>query len=214
MTWFREAVIDEAARGVPVSASLLSSVAHTAGVATAILVEGISDQAAVETLAARHDRDLAAEGACVIPLGGATSIRRFLKPLGPHGLGLRLLGLCDIGEERHFRRGLEAAGLGSGLAPEDLEPLGFFVCVADLEDELIRALGPNTVEEVIEAQGDLASFRIFQNQPAQRSRPVELQLHRFIGTIGGRKARYASALIDTLVPDRVPRPLDRLLASV
>ncbi|MBB5633145.1 hypothetical protein BKA04_001368 [Cryobacterium mesophilum] len=59
-----------------------------------------------------------------------------------------------------------------------------------------------------------ASFRIFQNQPAQRSRAVELQLHRFMGTIGERKARYASALVDALGPNRAPRPLDRLLASV
>ncbi len=64
---------------------------------TAILVEGVSDQAALETLASRGARDLEAEGICIVPLGGATSVRRFLERLGPHGLDLRLLGLCDVG---------------------------------------------------------------------------------------------------------------------
>lgn len=214
MEWFREAVVNEAARGVPVSASSLGSVAHDAGVRTAILVEGVSDQAAVETLAARRDRNLEAEGVCVIPLGGATSIRRFLERLGPHGLDLRLLGLCDIGEERYFRRGLEQAGVGRELGAGDLEALGFFVCDTDLEAELIRAIGPDEVERVIEAEGDLRALRSLQGQPAQRGRTREQQLHRFMGSIGGRKARYASALINEIEPDRIPLPLDRLLASV
>jgi hypothetical protein len=214
MEWFRAAVIDEAARGVSASASSLRSIAHDAGVASAILVEGVSDRAAVEALAARRDRDLEAEGACVVPLGGATSIRRFLELLGPHGLDLRLLGMCDVGEERYFRRGLEAAGVGHGLGADDLEGLGFFVCDPDLEAELLRALGFDGVERVIEGEGDLRALRSLQGQPAQRGRTREQQLHRFMGSIGGRKARYARALIDAIEPDRVPRPLDRLLASV
>ena len=36
-----------------------------------------------------------------------------------------------------------------------MESLGFYVCVADLEDELIRSLGRESVEEVIEAHGEL-----------------------------------------------------------
>jgi hypothetical protein len=46
------------------------------------------------------------------------------------------------------------------------------VCVKDLEDELIRALGSAGVEEVLAAQGELETFRNFQNQPAWRGRPV------------------------------------------
>ncbi|GAA3729338.1 hypothetical protein GCM10022239_02540 [Leifsonia bigeumensis] len=214
MTRFREAVIDEASRGTPVSLSPLRSLARDAGVTTAILVEGVSDQAALETLAARRARDLEAEGVCIVPLGGATSIRRFLERLGPHGLDLRLLGLCDVGEERYFRRGLELAGVGRELGARDLEALGFFVCDADLEAELIRALGSDGVERVIEAEGDLRALRSLQRQPAQRARTREEQLHRFMGSIGGRKARYASALINAAEPGRIPRPLDRLLASL
>jgi hypothetical protein len=209
MALFREAVVAAAAGGG--SPSDLRGAAS--GVGSAVLVEGVSDQAALEALAERCGRDLEAEGFCVVPMGGATSIRRFVSLLGPQGLGIRLLGLCDVGEERHFHRALEAAGLMGDLAA-DLAPLGFFVCDADLEDELIRALGSDSVERVIEEQGDLASFRILQNQPAQRSWTAERQLHRFMGSIGGRKARYARALIEAVDLDRVPKPLARLLAAL
>ena len=60
--------------------------------------------------------------------------------LGPRGLGVRLAGLCDAAEEGYFRRALERAGLGSGMSRADREAHGFYVCTADLEDELIRAL--------------------------------------------------------------------------
>jgi hypothetical protein len=54
-----------------------------------------------------------------------------------------------------------------------MEPLDFYVCVAALEDELVRSLGVRAVEQVLEAEGDLQLFRSFQHQPAQRERPVE-----------------------------------------
>jgi hypothetical protein len=214
MARFREAVVEEAARGRSAPGSDLRRSAIDAGVTSVVLVEGVSDQVALEALAVRRGRDLDAHGVCVVALGGATSIRRFLGLLGPSGLDLRLLGLCDIGEERHFRRGLELAGLGHDLAPGELEQLGFFVCVADLEDELIRALGPDSVVRVIEAEGDLKSFRTLQSQPVQRSWTVEQQLHRFMGSIGGRKERYARALVEAVDLDRVPPPLDRLLDAI
>ena len=80
-----------------------------------VLVEGISDQRAIEAVAERRGRDLDAEGISVVPIGGAQSIGRFLHRFGPHGMDLELAGLCDAGEEGDFRRGLERAGLGSGL---------------------------------------------------------------------------------------------------
>jgi hypothetical protein len=88
------------------------------------------------------------------------------------------------------------------------------VCVADLEDELIRALGPKGVQHVIEAQGEMRPFHTFQSQPAQRERPVEHQLRRFLGTHSGRKTLYAQALVAHLHLERVPRPLERLLTHV
>ena len=185
-----------------------------AGLRTVVLVEGVSDEAALEALAARHGRRLDAEGVAVVPLGGATSIGRFLRLLGPQGLGVRLAGLCDAAEECYFQRGLERAGLGSGLTRSALEQLGFYVCEADLEDELIRALGAPGVQDVIEAQGELRSFRTFQKQPAQRERTVEQQLRRFMGTHSGRKAQYGQSLVDGLDLARTPRPLSRVLAHV
>ena len=82
-----------------------------------------------------------------------------------------------------------------------MEALGFYVCVADLEDELIRALGAAAVEQVVDAQGELGSFRTFQKQPAQQGRTVEEQLRRFMGTRSGRKVRYATLLVDALALD-------------
>jgi hypothetical protein len=165
-------------------------------------------------LAARLDRDLAAEGVAVVAMGGATNIGRFVDRFGPNGLDLRLAGLCDLAEEWIFRRGLERSGLGSDLSRSDMERLGFFVCVEDLEDELIRALGTDAVEQIVDVEGEMRSFRTFQNQPAQRDRPIANQLHRFLGTRGGRKIRYGTLLVDALDLGRVPRPLSDLLAVI
>jgi hypothetical protein len=179
-----------------------------------VLVEGFSDQCALEALAERRGRDLHAEQVSVVPIGGAQAIGQFLNLFGPRGLNVRLAGICDAGEEGDFRRGLERAGLGSRLTRIDMERLGFFVCSADLEDELIRALGAVSVEHVVEAQGDLGSFRTLQKQPAWRGRTPEQQLRRFMGSGGGRKIRYARLLVDALDLTQVPRPLDRALAHV
>src|SRR5262245_48295005 len=80
------------------------------GACAVVLVEGMSDQAAVQTLAERSGRDLLSEGVFVVPMGGATNIGHFVGLFGPGGLGVRLAGLCDQGEERDFRRGLDRAG--------------------------------------------------------------------------------------------------------
>jgi hypothetical protein len=178
-----------------------------------ILVEGVSDQRAVEALAARRGRDLEAERVAVVPIGGAQAIARYLERFGLRS-GVRLAGLVDAGEEAHFRRALERAGLGSGLGRAGMEELGFYVCDADLEDELIRALGPDSVERVVEAQGELGSFRTLQKQAPWQGRPVEEQLRRFMGSGGRRKIRYARLLVEALDPADIPRPLDRVLAAV
>jgi hypothetical protein len=129
-------------------------------------------------------------------------------------LNVRLAGLCDAAEESDFQRGLERAGLGSNLTRADLERLGFYVCVADLEEELIRALGAASVEQIVDAQGDLGSFRTLQKQPEWQGRKVEEQLRRFMGSGGSRKIQYARFLVDALDLTQVPRPLDLVLAHV
>ena len=179
-----------------------------------VLVEGFSDQVALETLAKRRGRELAAERVAVVPIGGAQAIGRFLDHFGPRGLDVTLAGLCDVAEEDEFRRGLERAGFGSQLTRPDMEALGFYVCIADLEDELIRALGTASVERVVDAQGDLGSFRTLQRQPAWRGRPRHEQLRRFMGSGGCRKIRYAHLLVEALDLGQVPRPLELVLARV
>jgi hypothetical protein len=177
-----------------------------------VLVEGISDRVALEALAERRGRNLGVEGVRIIPIGGAQAVGRFLDRFGPQGLDVRVAGLCDAAEQGEFRRGLERAGLGSNLTRVDMERLGFYVCVADLEDELIRALGAASVEQVVVAEGDLGSFRTLQKQPAWLGRTNEEQLRRFMGSGGSRKIRYARLLVEALDPGHVPRPLDRVLA--
>jgi hypothetical protein len=198
------------------SAALAEATAYAgsaaAGSCAVILVEGLSDQAALHALAARHGRNLGAAGVFVVPMGGATNIGHFLARFGPQGFGVTLAGLCDKAEEGAFRRGLERAGLGHGLTRGGLERLGFFVCVTDLEDELIRALGVAVVEELIEAEGELGPFRTFCRQPAQRGRTRAQQLRRFLGTRSGRKIRYGQVLAGALDLRRVPRPLDGVLS--
>ncbi|MER7467828.1 TOPRIM nucleotidyl transferase/hydrolase domain-containing protein [Streptomyces sp. NPDC097981] len=199
---FRDAVSRWAAGGPGGPASDL---AVQLGLRTAVLLEGPSDLAAVEAMAARRDRDLAAEGVCVVPMGGAMNVGRYAGLLGPPGLGLRLTGLCDEREQRYYDRGLQRA-----QAPCP----GFFVCVADLEDELIRALGTARVEEIIRAEGDLRAWQTFLRQPARHGRPLQQQLRRFLGTKKGRKIRYGRLLVEALNPGEVPAPLDSLLTSL
>jgi hypothetical protein len=176
-----------------------------------VLVEGGSDKAAVEVLAARRGQVLGEAGLLVVAMGGATSIGHFLALLGPRGIGARLTGLCDAGQEGHVRRALAHAGLGSEAAGISLEALGFYVCTADLEDELIRAVGTDAVEHIIRAEGELRSLRTFQRQPAQQGRTAAEQLHRFMGTRSGRKARYARLLAAALDLNQLPGPLDGVL---
>lgn len=175
-----------------------------------VLVEGASDRIAVETLARRLGRDLHDEGVDVVAIGGAQAIGRHLAALEP---GVRAAGLVDAGEEPGYGRTLERAGFGPIVTRDDLERRGFFVCEADLEDELIRALGVEAVEAVLEANGDLGAFRTFQKQPQWQGRPAEAQLRRHLGASAG-KIRYARPLVEALDLGRIPRPLAALLAYV
>jgi hypothetical protein len=159
-----------------------------------VLVEGITDRIALEAVAARLGRDLAGDAVEIVPIGGAQAIRRAFAPYA----GERVAGLCDAGEERWFRRVLGDAT---------------YVCVKDLEDELIRALGPERVQEVVAANGELETFRNFQNQLFWRGRPVEGQLRRWLQN-GGRQHRYPPLLVEAMGPEELPRPLTGVLEHV
>ena len=166
-----------------------------------VLVEGTSDCRAVEALARRRGRDLRAEGVAIVPMGGYGNLPRFLGRYR----GLRLAGLYDVGEERHFLRALGCDDRG------ELERVGFYACTRDLEDELTRAVGPDELERVLAEQDDLRAFRTYQKQPAHRARPLEEQLHGFMWN---RKQKYAVLLVEAVDLERVPRPLDCVLAHI
>jgi hypothetical protein len=147
-----------------------------------------------------------------VPIGGARSVSKFLARFGPTGAGLRVSGLCDAAEERHFCRQLARAGYAPPDTRDDLEREGFFVCDRDLEDEFIRAVGPDAIEAILAEQGDLASFRTLQKQAAWRDAGFDDQLRRFLGAGARRKLRYASLLVLALGLDRQPRPLSGVLS--
>ena len=195
------AVTEAAGAGRAALAAAAARARSDPGSCAVVLVEGMSDQAAVDTLAERSGRDLRGEGVFVVPMGGATNIGHFVALFGPGGFGVRLAGLCDQGEEHDFRRGLDRAG-------------PCFVCVADLEDELIRVLGTRRVEELIAAEGESGPFLTFTRQPAHRGEDRDQQLRRFMGTRSGRKIRYGHVLAAALDLTRVPGPLAGLLSAV
>lgn len=156
---------------------------------TVVLVEGISDRTALETLARRRGVDVP-----IVDMGGAHAIRRFLERYD----GTRVVGLCDEGEQNVFAR----AGI-----------VEFEVCVADLEDELIRALGPDRVEDALPDR-DRSSLRTFQRQPQWRGRPLHDQLRRFLCSSDNRKLRYVPVLVEIAHDEgAVPRPLDAVLQA-
>jgi hypothetical protein len=196
----------------PIEATAVA-LARAESARSVLLVEGISDQIALETLAGRLGRDLEAERIVIVPVGGAQALSRHLGHFGPQGKGLAVTGLCDAREEGLFRRGLAASGLGWPKNRREMEQLGFFVCVDDLEDELIRAAGRAATETLLESQGDLGPFQTLQNQPAWRGRAFESQMHRWLRAGARRNLRYARLLTLSLHPDRLPRPLEAVLAA-
>jgi hypothetical protein len=178
----------------------------------AILVEGWSDEAAVEAAARGRGLALADAGIVVLPLGGITNLGKFAAALAAHDPGLRLAGLYDASEEVVALRALQRAGFPAMATRDAAARAGFFACDADLEDELIRAVGAAAVERLLWAEDALASFRRFQRMPEHRERALHAQLNRFMGTRAGRKARFGFLMAAALAPDRIPAPLRHVLA--
>jgi hypothetical protein len=173
-----------------------------------VLVEGASDAAVVRVLCDARGIDRAAFE--VRDMGGVTNVGHHLRSLDGRA---RVLGLYDAPEERFVVRGLRSTG-HDVTTREDLRRLGFVVCDADLEDELIRALGSACVEQILAGLGELERFRAFQRQPQWRDRPVADQLHRFAGTASGRKLLLARRLAEELSPATTPGPLAVLVEDI
>jgi hypothetical protein len=180
---------------------------------TFVLVEGDSDAGAVRALAAMLGCDPGLRHIQICSAGGVTNFSQSLAGFVRTHPNAQFCGMYDVAEERHVRRALARVSVPIA-AYESLEPFGFFACVADLEEELIRALGAEAVERVLEAQGELVSFRRLQAMPQYRHTPVDRQLHRFLGTRATRKIRSARRLVEALDPGRLPRPLVQLAARL
>jgi hypothetical protein len=167
---------------------------------TLVLVEGPSDAVAVETLARLRGTDLAATGVSIESMGGITNLGRYLVTPSDEPT----LVLYDAGEAAFVERAVERSGADVHL----------FVCEADLEDELIRALGVAAVLDVVADAGDLEQWELLTRQPFHRDRPDAAVLRRFMGTTSGRKIRYAELLVAAAVElDSVPAPLGALLSA-
>lgn len=175
-----------------------------------ILVEGPSDVASLRALAASRGLDEHRHGFELVSMGGVTNIRHHLGRLAADHPRVRTAGLCDGPEEHYVARALRAQGLAVE-SREDMERLGFFVCDRDLEEEVIRALGPQTAEGMLAELRLLERFRTFQRQPEWRDRPLHEQLRRFAGVASGRKILLAERFAEQLTPANTPRPLAALM---
>jgi hypothetical protein len=176
--------------------------------ATTILVEGLSDQLAIETLAPRVGVDLDAKAVSIVSCEGAGAIGSFLALLGPRGLGLKLLGLCDADAEEKWRRELNDGGLAAGDRAA-MAAIGFEVADPDLEAELVSALGVASVEGVIDAADRTPELTRYAGQPAAATIARDRVLIRFVKKDKIFWAPRLAAALD--VDARLPRSLFDLL---
>jgi hypothetical protein len=176
--------------------------------AVVVLVEGVSDAAVVRVLC--ESLGIPAAAVEIRDIGGVTNVGHHLRGIQPD---TRVLGLYDAPEERFVRRALHTTGRMTE-ADRDLSHVGFWLCDRDLEEELIRALGPQRVEQALAELGDLERFRAFQRQPQWRGRDLAEQLHRFAGTASGRKLVLARRLAEELTPGSTPAPLASLVTAI
>ncbi|HWC22466.1 MAG TPA: hypothetical protein VG502_09225 [Flexivirga sp.] len=176
-----------------------------------VLLEGVSDVAALTAVAATRGVDLS--DVHVVDLGGVTNVRRELIELHRGAVDLEILGLCDAPEVRFVEQALNEVGYTVRDA-SDLSAYGFFICRADLEEELIRALGTEHTVAVIEQLGLDMKLATLRQQPAWQDRPLAEQLHRFCGVASGRKELLAGALAAALDPDHIPEPLQALIDRI
>ncbi len=176
-----------------------------------MLLEGVSDVAAIRAVARLCAVDL--RTVTLANLHGVTNVYRVLVQLHRDAPDTEILGLCDIGEVRFVQRALAAIGRPVRDVT-DLPAYGFFVCRADLEEELIRALGTSRTVDVVERIGLGPKLAGLRRQPAWLDRPLDEQLHRFCGVASGRKELLAGELAAALTPDQIPEPLRMLLERI
>lgn len=182
-----------------------------AGVRKVVLLEGVSDIAAVRAVAATCG--VALDDVELVDLRGVTNVQRELVALQRAGGEVAVHGLCDAPEVRFVEHALRRVGCPVRDS-SDLAAYGFFVCQADLEEELIRALGNERAVDVIETLGLAQKLHTLRQQPAWQDHSLATQLHRFCGVASGRKELLAGALAAALGPHDMPDPLQRLIERI
>ncbi len=160
-----------------------------------MLVEGESDRRALEVLARRLDVRLPRP----IVLHGITNLRAELaRGTGPYAV------LHDHREAPWVDRVVRASG----------RAVATYVCDADLEDELIRAVGVPGVLAEVDARHERTAYERMAQQVAQRDRTDHERLHRWLGARSGHKLTYAGLLAEAVDLDAAPAPLVGLLHDV
>ena len=177
---------------------------------TVILLEGHSDLLAIRVLARALDVDLDARGISLLSLDGAGSVVHYLSLFGPAGLGLTLRGLCDADHEETWRTRLQDAGI-EVTDRAAMNAVGFQVADADLEEELIGALGTQRVSELIEKENADQAFANFTQQGAIARLSLAEQQHDFLHK---QSVRWAPVLADDLSVEDIPQPIRDLLEGL
>jgi hypothetical protein len=175
-----------------------------------VLVEGYSDRVALLQLASRLGRDFDAEGVTVLAMDGAGAVGTYLRLFGAAGLSLEVLGMCDEDKEDKWLSELQKAG----FAVKDrasMKAAGFLVCVKDLEQEFVKALGLGGAQAVISNEGEASTFAAFQKQPTYSGASLDEQLRRFFQK---DKIRWAVPLVDALNLKAIPGPLNDLISKL
>jgi putative ATP-dependent endonuclease of OLD family len=114
--------------------------------ARVILVEGASDRIVLQKIAELTDRELDRLGVSVIQLDGAGDVGCVLSLFGERGFRVPLSFLIDDDAAADT-----AGKLGTDIA--GLEARGVHVCSKDLEDEYVRAVGPDAMWDAITRSG-------------------------------------------------------------
>lgn len=180
---------------------------------TLVLLEGPSDVAAITAVLGDSLAGAGHASYALVDMGGVTNVGAHLRRAAEHRPAPRMIGLCDAGEAGVVVRALQRLGRDVE-EPADLAAEHFFVCERDLEDELIRALGPDTCLGLLEEVGLAPRFASFSRQPAWQGRPLVQRLHRFCGIASGRKVMLAGVMAAALGPGQLPAPLAGLVGSL
>jgi hypothetical protein len=143
-------------------------------------------------------------------MDGGGAVGTFLRLFGPSGLKLTVVGLCDEDQESRWLSELQKAGF-SAMDRTSMSSAGFFVCVKDLEQEFVRAIGLTATQSLIANEGQSPAFSAFQKQQAHSGAALDEQLRRFLQK---DKVGWTIPLVDALNLKAIPGPLSDILAKL